>query len=153
MTPGISIKSLFSFNSIFPFKASYKGGSLLLFAAWLLFFYTVFSGALRKWVLGPGQAGNILFFIQLLAPFIFFFLILFSKTPKRFRTPVFFLFFLSYLIIAALNPKNHTIYHGLFGLLIHLGFWVALISYYQKRDFFELEKLGGSKKIKSNFSC
>ena len=36
-----------------------------VFAAWLLFFYTVFSGALRKWVLGPGQAGNILFLIQL----------------------------------------------------------------------------------------
>jgi hypothetical protein len=50
------------------------------------------------------------------------------------------LFFIFYLVVAALNPKNQTFYHGLFGLIIHLAFWVCLLGYYKTRNFFELEK-------------
>lgn len=143
MMLGVSIKNLLSINLLFPFKFLNRSGGRLLFAAWLLFAYTIFSGALRKWVFGPGLAGNAIFFIQLLAPFIFFLFNSFSRAAKGFRIPVFFLIFLAYLIIAAFNPKNHTLYHGLFGLVIHMGFWVALVSFYQNRASFELENLVG----------
>lgn len=137
------VKNLFTANSIFPFKSTYRGGDILLIAAWLLFSYTVFSGAVRKWAFGPGAVSNVIFFIQLLIPFIFFQLIALSKAPSRFKAPLILLIFIVYLIVAAFNAKNHTIYHGLFGLVIHLGIWVGLISYFKRRDFFEIEKLAG----------
>jgi hypothetical protein len=45
-----------------------------------------------------------------------------------------------YIIIAAVNPKNQTIYHGIFGIVIHLGFWILLLTYYKLRLGFEIEK-------------
>lgn len=137
------VRNLFTANSIFPFRSTYRGGDILLIAAWVLFSYTVFSGAVRKWVVGPGAANNVIFLGQLLIFFVFYLLASSSKLRPHFKVPVFFIIFFLYLVIAALNSKNHTIYHGLFGLLIHVGIWVALIAYYQRREHFELEKLIG----------
>jgi hypothetical protein len=140
---GFSLKKLLSKESFLPPKAAYKEANVLLFATWLLFTFTVFNGVARKWVTGPGAISNGIFFIQLLLPFIFYYLVQRSKVPSRFQSPTLYILFVFYLIMAALNPKNHTLYHGIFGLLLHLAFWAGVIVYYKKRRFFELEKLTG----------
>ncbi len=103
----------------------------------------MFAGALRKWVTGPGAVGNAMFFGQLLMYFLFAFLLSRSHLTSRFKAPIIYFLFVAYLIAAAINPKNHTLYHGIFGLMIHLGFWVAMVGYFYYRDEFELEKLIG----------
>jgi hypothetical protein len=137
-----NLKQRFSISDfIFPFRSGSKDSTMLLFAAWFFFTYTIFSGVFRKWVFGPGVANNVIFLIQLVLPFIFFLMISTKRTKSTFKIPALFIFYLAYLVIAAANPKNHTIYHGLFGIVIHLGIWIGLIAYYKKRDYFELENL------------
>jgi hypothetical protein len=101
----------------------------------------VFSGAFRKWVTGPGALSNGIFFVQLLFPFAFYFFVKKAELGQKFQNPVMVTLFVIYSFVAALNPMNHTPYHGFFGLIVHLPFWLCVTAYYSKRPFFEIEKL------------
>lgn len=136
-------KDFFSIKTVFPFKSRYAGGDILLISAWIFFVFTILSGSIRKWWLGPGALSNALFSLQLVMYFVFFLMTAFCRVRANFRVPPIFLIFITYLIAAALNPKNHTVYHGFFGIIIHLGFWVGLVAYYRYREVFEIEKLVG----------
>lgn len=104
-----------------------------------VFIYSAFGGALRKWVFtGNSGVNNILLVTQLLIPFALFFLmkrtkIIFSYMPL---VPYAIL-----LILLALNPMNMTIYHGIFGFIMHFGFWLMMFTYINERDAFPLENL------------
>lgn len=97
----------------------------------LLFFiiYTLFSGSIRKWVINDKSIGNVIFAFQLLLPFIF---LLTKGRFNGFNNKFLFFFFL-YLVIAAFNPYNLTIFHGLIGILIHFNLWFLLFYYYYNR--------------------
>src|SRR5258708_2418474 len=97
-------EGIFTLKYFFPFRSSFRGGGVLLFAAWLLFMYTVFSGSLRKWYFGPGPISNIIFLLQLIMPFVFYFLADYSNTKSGFKTHFLYAFFVVYLILAAVNP-------------------------------------------------
>ncbi|HWA32645.1 MAG TPA: hypothetical protein VG737_00875, partial [Cyclobacteriaceae bacterium] len=135
------LPGLFSFSSLIPFKVPSSQEDKLIAAAWVFFMYTVFSGALRKWYFGPGTLSNIIFLGQLLMYFVFAAWILSANFISRYRIPVLMTIYVIYLTIAGFNPKNQTFYHGLFGIAIHLGFWVAWVSYYKRRERFSLERL------------
>jgi len=108
---------------------------------WLLIVFTVFSGAVRKWVLGVGAMGNALLLLQLLVPPVFYVLIARSKLPKSRSAPVVWLVFVFYAVLTALNPMNHTPYHGVFGLVLHTGFFLLWLAYLQKGRYMVLEQL------------
>src|SRR5687768_3477527 len=99
----------------------------------LIFLYSTFSGSIRKWGGASGLINNIVFGIQLLLPFLFLLL----RRPG-YRSPFnkLLLFYSLILFLLALNPMNLTIFHGLFGLLIHLGFWVCCFFYIRNRELF-----------------
>jgi hypothetical protein len=104
----------------------------------LIFLYSTFSGSIRKWGGASGLINNIVFGIQLLLPFLFLLL----RRPG-YRSPFnkLLLFYSLILFLLALNPMNLTIFHGLFGLLIHLGFWVCCFFYIRNRELFNLKKI------------
>jgi hypothetical protein len=134
----ISLKSIL--HSVLPPSSTIKRGNTLLLATWVFILYTILSGAVRKWVTGPGALGNAIFFGQLLVPFVFYFAVGKSKINLNFKTPLVFLIYVVYIIVAALNPKNETLSHGLFGIVLHLAFWLCWLAYYQTRPIFEMEK-------------
>ncbi len=106
---------------------------VLLFA----FLYTVFHGALRKWVFS-GAINNVLFFVQLILPFIVIYLL------RRERSIFSYFPLIPYgifLIMLALNPVNATLYHGIFGFVLHFGFWLLIITYINERAAFPLDRL------------
>ncbi|RTL49073.1 MAG: hypothetical protein EKK39_11665 [Sphingobacteriales bacterium] len=96
------------------------------------FFFTTFSGVLRKWVFMSTTVGNAFFATQLLLPLVFFF------TSRRAFGRLFlntaFPFYLLLLVAEAFNPLNLTIYHGLLGILIHSYFWIFIFLYLQNRE-------------------
>jgi hypothetical protein len=108
---------------------------------WLLglFLYSALNGALRKWFfVGSTGINNILLVGQLLVPFFLFF---FMKREKHFFTYMPLVPYAMALILFALNPMNMTIYHGIFGFIMHFGFWLMLFTYINERDVFPLENL------------
>ena len=45
------------------------------------------------------------------------------------------------LSLMAANPSNFTIFHGIFGFLLHGGFWIAIFTYLRLRKEIALETL------------
>src|SRR5579859_4080144 len=105
---------LFRADTFLPPRSSFKRGDGMLFITWFFVMFTVFAGSARKWITGPGAVGNLIFLVQLLMPFIFYFVLSARKTYPRFATPTIYMVYVIYLVIAAINPKNSTIYHGIF---------------------------------------
>lgn len=106
------------------------------------FLYTTLNGALRKWVFsGSSLVENVLLLLQLLSP------ILMAVLMKR-RKRVFFSFpilpFSLVLAVLALNPMNHTMFHGAFGFVLHVGFWLAMCIYLEEREAFPVERIVGA---------
>ncbi|MFL9481543.1 O-antigen ligase family protein [Chitinophagaceae bacterium LWZ2-11] len=100
-----------------------------------LFLGTVMTGALRKWIFTSGAVGNVILGLQLLLPYVFF-----SK-DRNFLLPFtnkFFSCYLILLIIEMINPLNLTLFHGCFGLILHLGFWFTTYFYVLNRDKIDL---------------
>lgn len=135
------LRKFISWSTLFPPRATNKKNSIFLTAAWLFIVYTVISGSFRKWVFGRGAVGNIIFLVQLLMPLIFYWLLQQRKLKFKIATPPLFLVLVAYLFLVTLNPMNKTVFHGIFGLVIHLGFWLCLLGWFQTRPFFEIEKL------------
>jgi hypothetical protein len=103
------------------------------------FLYSTLNGALRKWMFaGSSGINNVLLLIQLLMPFIVVILMRKDKSVWQ-NQPLFPYAFI--LMACAFNPMNQSLFHGIFGIVLHLGFWVLIITYLNERDAFPLEKL------------
>lgn len=103
----------------------------------ILLMITTFSGAVRKWLSLSSGVNNILLGILLIFPI--FLLFYKSIDEKTYKFNIFYIY-LFFLIIFASNPLNLTIYHGLFGILVHIGFYALLLSYFKNSSSFEDSK-------------
>jgi hypothetical protein len=103
------------------------------------FLYAMLSGALRKWVfMGSSGINSVIQGLQLFMPFIIIFMMrrqksLFESKPLIIYSIV--------LVLMAANPLNQSIFHGIFGIFLHLGFWVLMLPYLNERDAFPFEDL------------
>lgn len=91
-----------------------------------LVLFTTLSGAIRKWGDISNLLNNIVLLIQLVSPLICFFVL---KKQENRQTGAWLVFYFFYLLICAVNPMQLTWYHSLFGLIIHLGFYVLMFGY------------------------
>ncbi len=99
--------------------------------------YTVFAGAVRKWVLLGGPISNLLLLGQLLMPWFFYFI---APGQRRRYLPLL-LFSGAILMLMATNPLNHTLYHGLLGVVLHMGWWLMGFHYLENRHLYVWDKL------------
>lgn len=99
--------------------------------------YTIFAGALRKWVLYGAQASNLLLLGQILLPWFFYMV---APGSRRRFIPVLILLG-GLLVLMALNPLNQTLYHGLFGILLHGGFWLLAFHYLENKALYRWDRL------------
>jgi len=107
-----------------------------------IFLLTVFSGAIRKWVIINTTVGNLLFLIQLVS--LFFFGFKHGAGVNKVFKHKLLTVYLIYLIIIAFNPLNKTVYHGLFGIILHFGFWFACFYYIEHREKFNFDFIIGA---------
>ncbi len=112
-----------------------KNSKLFLY----ILIFTLFSGSLRKWVFDSKQAGNLIFGLQLILPLII--LVKNSFQISRIFNNQYIVIYLLYLFISAINPLNLTIYHGLIGVILHIGFWLLLFYYLSNRELFQLDSI------------
>ncbi|WP_026903763.1 hypothetical protein [Pedobacter glucosidilyticus] len=114
------------------FKLDFNKGLLLLLII------TTLSGALRKWLGLPSALNNIFVGLILLIPT----LLIFIKPDYKHEqsSKGIFNIYIFLLIIFAVNPLNHTLYHGLFGIMVHLLFFGILWAYQKNKEFFLSEK-------------
>ncbi|MFD1016346.1 hypothetical protein [Winogradskyella rapida] len=134
------LKDLFSPKNIFP-KTLNSETNKILRGLWVIVVFTVFSGALRKWVLGAGVVSNVVLLGQLFLPFIFYRIVSRSKLPMIITSPIIWLVYVYYVCLTAINPMNHTLFHGVFGILLHLGFFMLWLAYLKKHKWIEIERL------------
>lgn len=105
----------------------------------IIFLFTVISGVLRKWVFTNYTVGNIIFFFQLLTPYLFLFRESFKW--KKVLENKLIGFFLICIVAGAFNPLQKTIYHGLTGIILHCCFWFLIYFYLENKNFFRIESL------------
>ena len=91
-----------------------------------LLLFSVFSGAIRKWLLLPDVVNHGLLAFQLLIPWIF--CIGFYPWNQSKIYPFLFAH-LSFLFVLALLPGGCGFFHSLSGFLLHGGFWTALFVF------------------------
>jgi hypothetical protein len=103
------------------------------------FLYSTLNGALRKWVFaGSSGISGLLLLVQIMLPFLIVFLMKKEKIAWH-NQPLFIYAFA--LIACALNPMNQSLFHGIFGVVLHLGFWFIMITYLNERDAFPFENI------------
>jgi len=104
-----------------------------------IYLFTVFSGALRKWVISSKQIGNFILFLQIIVPFT---LVLVKGGMQNWRIgKSFFYFYIFAIVLCSFNPFNKTIYHGILGILLHASFFFIIIFYINNRDKFNFNQL------------
>jgi hypothetical protein len=106
-----------------------------------IFLFTTFSGAIRKWGIDSSIINNVVLAIQLCISFSFLFLLRLKGIKSPFK-PLLTAYVLLLIVLAA-NPMNYTIFHALFGFILHLGLWIALFFYFENRDLFDLKDVFG----------
>ncbi|MBK9337682.1 MAG: hypothetical protein IPM98_14405 [Lewinellaceae bacterium] len=99
--------------------------------------YTLLAGAVRKWIVLSGPISNVLLLGHILLPWLFYML---APGRKGRYTPVLLLFG-ALLLLMAFNPLNQSLFHGAFGLLLHLGFWLFAFHYLENRHLYVWENL------------
>jgi hypothetical protein len=109
--------------------------SFLLFLFFI--FFVTLSGILRKWIFGPGNVSDFLFFIQILFPFYIF---LISRQNRPFFNFDFFYVFLLFLVLSIFNVRNKTIFHGLIGFFLHSSIFFLWVSYLLNISSYNFEK-------------
>ncbi len=107
----------------------------------LIYFFTVLSGAFRKWFISDKQIGNVILFFQILIPFTFILIGGGMKNWHKGKSQFIILLFV--LVIGVLNPLNLTLSHGLLGILLHGSFFFILFFYINNRQYFQFEKIIG----------
>lgn len=105
----------------------------------IMFLFTTFSGAIRKWVLTDSLTSNALLGIQIGMPLVF--VVLARTKPLSRSTFGLIIGFTFLLILMAVNPMNQTIFHGIIGYFLHAGVLIPLLVYLNDRDAFPVEKL------------
>lgn len=109
------------------------------------FMYTTFVGAFRKWIFsGSSVVENLLLLLQIFAPLILTYFMR-RKRGALFYFPMMPLTLV--LLVMAFNPLSHTIFHSVFGFVLHIGFWIMVLIYIQERDSFPVEELLGAMAI------
>jgi hypothetical protein len=105
------------------------------------FVYTIIGGVLRKWVFLGGTISNVLLFGQLLLPLVLAWQ--YSKINVKNDNLYKHVLVIYVLILAmmACNPLNHTIFHGIIGFIIHLGFWYLLLAYLNVANWVNVKQL------------
>jgi hypothetical protein len=105
-----------------------------------LFLVAVAGGAIRKWVTTSSVIGNIVLLVQMVMPFLlFYFRSATSKSPfVHFKS---FGFYVAFLLFQVINPMQHTLFHGMLGIIIYGGFWLGLFFYLTNRDKFQMDAL------------
>lgn len=119
-----------------------KGGRRTNEMKWLLalFLITVLGGALRKWFISSDAVGNVILGIQMIIPFCF----LIWRSPagiSPFRKFGILNIYFAYLVFHIIYPLQLTFFHGLFGVMVHGGFWLGIFYYLANRHLFEPRKL------------
>ena len=103
------------------------------------FLYTAFHGALRKWAFaGVSGVNDALFMVQLILPFLVVMLMVREKTILSCKPLIPYALMLTAM---ALNPMNLTLFHGIFGFILHFGFWSLMLVYLNEREAFPIENL------------
>jgi hypothetical protein len=110
------------------FKLSFNKGLLLLLII------STLSGALRKWLGLPSALNNIFVGLILLLPTLLIFINPDYKHQKSSKG--IFNIYVFFLAIFAVNPMNLTVYHGLFGIMVHLLFFGILWAYHKNKESF-----------------
>jgi hypothetical protein len=103
-----------------------------------IFTFTIASGILRKWVFTSYAVGNIIFFIQLLVPYLL--LVKDFKGLNKIFSIKLISFFLLYLFLQVLNPLQKTFLHGPIGILLHAIFWITGFYYLFNKEKFNFQK-------------
>lgn len=105
----------------------------------IIFAFTTFSGAIRKWLIDSIAVSNIILGLQLLIPYLLLFFKLNTSPFEKNKRII--LIYALLLVVLALNPLNKTLFHSVFGFILHFGFWFSIFYYLRDRESFELEKL------------
>lgn len=107
----------------------------------ILFIIITFAGALRKWIIDNSVINLLLTILGTTSLFLFWYV---QKKDnqniigKEVSTMLF--AFTFYLTACAFNPLNHTFYHGIVGIIIHLGFWIVIFLYLYNTNKYDLSK-------------
>ncbi len=105
----------------------------------LVLIYSTFSGALRKWFLTGGLWGNLILMGQLVLPFVL--LLLMQNIKLKAGTGYFLVVYILLLTLQAVNPMNQTLFHGILGIILHLGFWLITFAYFDNAEKFAVHRL------------
>lgn len=106
-----------------------------------LFIVTTLGGAIRKWFTTNAGLSNSILLLQMLIPFLW----VVFRQPNRvnpFQTFSILGIFFFYLVIEIINPLQHTLFHGVIGILIYGGFWLGLMYYLANRTAFYPQRYG-----------
>ena len=93
--------------------------------------FTILSGVARKWVFPQSVISDLLLVAQLCVPFA---ALLVKPLYLTKSTIGVLLVYLISLVVLAMNPLNHTYFHGLFGLIIHANFWIPMFILIENKD-------------------
>jgi hypothetical protein len=108
-----------------------------IYIVWFL--VACFGGALRKWFTTSGAVSNMVLLVQMAIPFLMAFWRS-NKAVLPFRKfPLLNVFFF-YLVLQIWNPYQLTVWHGVLGVVIYGGFWLALFFYLANRHLFDLRQ-------------
>jgi len=107
------------------------------YVAVFIFLFTTFSGAIRKWGIDSSLINNIILAVQLCIAFFFLFLLKNKNVRSPFKPLL--IAYIALLILLGFNPMNLTVFHSIFGIIIHLGMWLAFFFYFENRDLFDFK--------------
>lgn len=102
--------------------------------------FTVVSGAFRKWVFPTGNAGTLIFGLQLLVPVAILLINGDEKLRKEVKPAWENMFFLT-LILLAFNPLSQSIFHGIIGFYMYSLFYLIMRKYFIYKDHIHLKSL------------
>jgi hypothetical protein len=125
-------------NPTIPKRRSRLNNEMKLFLA--LFLIATLGGAIRKWFTSSSALSNIILGVQMIIPF----LILYWRSPSAispFRRFGFLTVYFAYLAFHIVYPLQLTVFHGIFGMLVHGGFWLGMFYYFANRQLFDPGKL------------
>lgn len=100
-----------------------------------LFLVASLGGAIRKWGTSSGAVSNTILGIQMVIPF----LMLYFRSANcysPFAQHRILIFYFGYMVYHIIHPLQYTLWHGLFGMLVHGGFWLGLFYYFSNRHLF-----------------
>ena len=100
------------------------------------------GGIIRKWTSLPGIITSVIVLATTCAPFL---LILLNKERNRLKLDNKYknilIIYGTLLLLQAFNPLNLTLFHGIFGFIIHFSFWYTIFYYLPNRAAFNIKEL------------